>query len=70
MIKKNDHIAVGVSGGKDSLVLLYSWISGFDEEKGIRIVELNNLNDLDSFDIEANNFQKREKESLQNYIEI
>ncbi len=29
-----------------------------DEEKGIRIVELNNLEDLKSFDIEANDFQK------------
>lgn len=29
-----------------------------DEEKGIRIVELNNLDDLKSFDIEANGFQK------------
>ena len=29
-----------------------------DEEKGIRIVELNNLEDLESFDIEANGFQK------------
>ena len=28
------------------------------EEKGIRIVELNNLDDLKSFDIEANGFQK------------
>ena len=29
-----------------------------DEEKGIRIVELNNLEDLESFDFEANGFQK------------
>lgn len=29
-----------------------------DEEKGIRIVEMNNLEDLESFDIEANGFQK------------
>ena len=29
-----------------------------DEEKGIRIVELNNLEDLKNFDIEANDFQK------------
>ena len=29
-----------------------------DEEKGIRIVELNNLEDLKSFDINANGFQK------------
>lgn len=29
-----------------------------NEEKGIRIVELNNLEDLKSFDIEANGFQK------------
>ena len=29
-----------------------------DEEKGIRIVELNNLEDLEPFDIEANGFQK------------
>lgn len=29
-----------------------------DEEKGIRIVELNNLEDLMKFDIEANSFQK------------
>ena len=29
-----------------------------DEEKGIRIVELNNLEDLKTFDIEANDYQK------------
>ena len=29
-----------------------------DAEKGIRIVELNNLEDLESFDIDANGFQK------------
>lgn len=29
-----------------------------DEEKGIRIVELNNLGDLELFDIDANGFQK------------
>ena len=29
-----------------------------EEEKGIRIVELNNLKDLESFDIESNGFQK------------
>lgn len=29
-----------------------------DEEKGIRIIELNNLDDLEKFDIETNGFQK------------
>ena len=28
------------------------------EEKGIRIIELNNLDDLNDFDIDTNGFQK------------